>query len=76
MGAVKIVGIDGTSRHTGQIYLTVVHDLDAKRLLFATEGRGHQAVLDFAADLKAHGADPAQIRQTGGHGLAHCSHPL
>ena len=40
----------------------MVHDLDDKRLLFATEGREHQTVEDFAADLKAHGGDPEQVR--------------
>jgi len=59
---VQIVGIDETSLRRGQNYITVVHDLDAKRLLFATEGRDHQTVLDFAADLKAHGGDPAAVR--------------
>jgi len=39
-----------------------VHDLDAKRLLFATEGRDHQTVLDFAADLVAHGGEPDEVR--------------
>ena len=62
MSTVEIVGIDDTSLHRGQSYITVVHDLDAKRLLFATEGRDHQTVLDFAADLKAHGGDPEQVR--------------
>ena len=38
MSAAKIVGIDDTRLHKGQSYITVVHDLDAKRLLFATEG--------------------------------------
>lgn len=61
MSEVTIVGIDDTSLHRGQSYITVVHDLDAKRLLFATEGRDHQTVLDFAADLRAHGGDPEQI---------------
>jgi transposase len=56
------VGIDETSLRRGQNYITVVHDLDAKRLLFANEGRDHQTVLDFAADLKAHGGDPAEVR--------------
>ncbi|WP_197284820.1 transposase, partial [Piscinibacter sakaiensis] len=46
----------------GQNYTTVAHDLEAKRLLFATVGRDHQTVLDFAADLKAHGGDPAAVR--------------
>ena len=59
---VQIVGIDETSLKRGQHYITAVHDLDAKRLLFATEGRNHQTVLDFAADLKAHGGDPAEVR--------------
>ena len=58
----QIVGIDETSLRRGQHYITVVHDLDAKRLLYATEGRDHQTVLDFAADLKAHGGDPAEVR--------------
>ncbi|MCW8209823.1 ISL3 family transposase, partial [Verminephrobacter aporrectodeae subsp. tuberculatae] len=38
---VRTVGIDETSMRRGQNYITVVHDLDAKRLLFATEGREH-----------------------------------
>ena len=58
---VQIVGIDETSLRRGQNYITVVHDLEAKRLLFATEGRDHRTVLDFAADLKAHGSDPAEV---------------
>ena len=61
MSTVRIVGIDDTSLHRGQSYITVVHDLDAKRLLFATPGRDHQTVVDFAADLKAHGGDPEQV---------------
>jgi transposase len=61
-GGVHTVGIDETSLRRGQQYITVVHDLDAKRLLFATEGRDHQTVVDFAADLKAHGGDPAEVR--------------
>lgn len=59
---VHIVGIDETSLRRGQDYITVVHDLDAKRLLFATEGRSHETVIDFVADLKAHGGEPAEVR--------------
>ena len=59
---VQLVGIDEVSLRKGQHYLTVVHDLDAKRLLFATEGRSHQTVLEFAADLQAHGGDPSEVR--------------
>ena len=59
---VQIVGIDETSLRRGQNYITVVHDLQAKRLLFATEGRNHRTVVDFVADLKAHGGNPAEVR--------------
>lgn len=62
MSEVSLIGIDETSLRKGQNYITVVHDLKAKRLLFACQGRDHQSVLDFAADLKAHGGDAAQIK--------------
>ena len=58
---VRVAGIDETSLRKGQNYITVVHDLEAKRLLYATEGRDHQTVVDFAADLKAHGGEPSAI---------------
>ena len=61
MKSVKLVGIDETSLRRGQEYVTVVHDLDAKRLLFATPGRDHQTVLEFAVDLEAHGGQRTAI---------------
>jgi transposase len=62
MSGVSLIGIDETSLHCGQSYVTVVHDLKARRLLFATPGRDHQTVVEFVADLKAHGGDPADVR--------------
>jgi hypothetical protein len=62
MSGVQIVGIGETSLRRGQNYITVVHDLDTKRLLFATEGREHQTVIDFVADLKASRAPHAPRR--------------
>ena len=62
MSTVEIVGIDETSLRRGQNYITVVHDLAAKRLLFATEGRDHHPVVDFVANLKAHGGESGQVR--------------
>jgi transposase len=62
MKDVQTVGIDETSLRRGQSYITVVHDLKAKRLLFATKGRDHQSVLDFVADLKAHGGKPEAVK--------------
>ena len=61
MSQVTLVGIDETSLRKGQNFITVVHDLNAKRLLYACEGRDHQTVVDFATELKAHGGEPAQI---------------
>jgi transposase len=59
---VQIVGIDETSLRRGQDAITVVHDLAAKRLLCATEGKSHATVIEFTADLKAHGGDPNDVR--------------
>jgi transposase len=61
MSSVRLVGIDDTSMKRGQDYITVSHDLDEKRLLFASHGRDHDAVEQFAADLDAHGGDRAAI---------------
>lgn len=61
MSKVRLIGIDETKLRVGQDYVTVVHDLDAKRLLFATHGRDHTTVLEFSVDLRAHGGDPAAV---------------
>ena len=61
MSKVRQVGVDETSAKRGHEYITVVHDLDAKRLLFACAGRDHTALDSFAADLSAHGGDPKAI---------------
>jgi transposase len=61
MSAVRVIGIDETSLRKGQNYITVVHDLEKKRLLFACEGKDHQTVVNFAQDLQAHGGKPEQI---------------
>lgn len=62
MDGVKVIGIDETSIRKGQNYVTVVHDLEAKRLLFLTEGSDHKTVIAFKADMIAHGGDPAEIK--------------
>ncbi|AVR90114.1 ISL3 family transposase [Thauera aromatica] len=61
MSGVRYVGIDETSVKRGHAYITVVHDLEAKRLLFATPGRDHVTVQAFAQDMRAHGGDPQAI---------------
>lgn len=61
MSKVTWVGIDETSLRKGQKYVTVVHDLDGKRLLFATPGKDHKTVEAFAVDLEAHGGKRTAI---------------
>jgi transposase len=55
MSGVRHIGIDETSLRKGHEYVTAVHDLQQKRLLFVTEGRDHQTVNAFAKDLAEHG---------------------
>lgn len=62
MTGIEVIGIDETSIRRGHDYVTVVHDLEAKRLLFMTEGRDHKTVSQFKEDLIAHGGDPAEIK--------------
>ena len=62
MTGVTVVGIDELSIRRGHEYVTLVHDLEAKRLLFMTPGRKHGTVTEFKADLLAHGGDPNEIK--------------
>ena len=61
MSEVRHIGIDETSLRKGHEYVTAVHDLQQKRLLFITEGRNHQTLDAFAQDLKSHGGDAQAI---------------
>jgi len=61
---VRRVGVDETSACKGQDYISLFADLDAGRVLFATEGRDAGTVQRFAADLAAHGGDPARVSTT------------
>jgi transposase len=58
---VSKVGIDETSARRGHDYISTFADLEVPRVLFATEGRDSSTVSAFAADLIAHGGDPANI---------------
>ncbi|MCA1830863.1 MAG: ISL3 family transposase [Actinobacteria bacterium] len=58
---VRMIGIDETSSRRGHNYISNFVDLEVPRVLFATEGRDSSTVSTFAADLLAHGGDPAAI---------------
>lgn len=55
------IGMDETSKK-GHNYITVMVDLDKKKVLFVTEGKDATTVDRFCADFKAHGGDPDKIR--------------
>ena len=59
---VKDLGLDETAARRGHDYITVVHDLEAERLVFATEGRKAEVIGRFADDLEAHGGCAENIR--------------
>ena len=61
---VRRVGMDETSARKGQDYISVFADMDARRVLFATEGRSAETVERFAADLATHGGDPEKVTDT------------
>ena len=63
MSAVRLVGIDETKLRVGQDYVTVVHDLDAKRLLFATHGRDHTTVLHAVRKIAAERQKNTELNQ-------------
>lgn len=58
---VRRVGVDETSARRGQRYVTLFHDADARRLLFATPGRDAGTFAAFVQDLQAHGGDAGAL---------------
>ncbi len=58
---VRRIAVDERSARRGQRFLTLFHDADQRRLLFATPGRDGQTFAAFVADLTAHGGDAKAI---------------
>lgn len=46
------IGMDETSAARGHDYITLFVDLEEKRTVFVTDGKGSETVRDFTADLK------------------------
>jgi len=61
--SVTKVGVDETSRRRGHNYISVFADLEDPRVLFVTEGKDAETVVDFKDDLIAHGGKPASIEE-------------
>jgi transposase len=61
---VRRVKMDETSAAKGQDYASIFADLDARRVVFATEGRSADTLARFATDLIEHGGDPEKVTDT------------
>lgn len=61
---VRTLAIDETACRRGHHYITLVHDLDKGRLLFATLGRDGSAIDEAVKDLRATAASPRTSRSS------------
>lgn len=60
--SVRVVGCDELSARKGHNYLSVFADLEAKRVLYATEGKDASTWDRFAEELAQHGAQAQKIK--------------
>lgn len=60
---VRNIGVDETSANAKTPFITVVVDMDEKKVLFATPGKDSSTVGAFAEDLVKHGGDPKAITE-------------
>jgi transposase len=58
---VKVIGIDETSCAKGHDYITLIHDLEQSRLIFATPGKDGTTIERFCLDIQTHQGRPEQI---------------
>lgn len=61
LSTVTQVGIDDTSSKKGHKYVTVNVDLETRRVIYVSEGRGIEAVAELAEVLKEKGGDPLKV---------------
>jgi len=60
---VEVVGVDETSSKKGHNYVTLFVDLNEKKVIFITEGKSNETVIDFVEDLKEHHGKADNIKQ-------------
>ena len=59
--SVHRIGVD--EKHVGRLgYISIFHDADLRRTLFATSGRDQSVFTPFVKDLQAHGGTPEKIK--------------
>ncbi|WP_329602839.1 transposase [Terrilactibacillus tamarindi] len=57
------LAINETSSKSGHHYVTLFVDIDTKRVLFATEGKGSEGLKIFQAFLIEKGVKPSQVKE-------------
>ena len=60
---IKTFGIDETSAKKGHKYLTLAVDMEQKRVVHVTEGKGAETITDIARYLDGKGTPPEAIEQ-------------
>lgn len=55
------LGLDETSSKKGQNYIMLAHDMDEKKLVFATEGKDHTTVQELGRDFELHNGKTENI---------------
>jgi len=63
MSKVIRIGVDETAARRGHDYITLVMDMDGKRVLFAVEGKDAETLKAFKADFEAHQGDPEKVEE-------------
>ena len=63
LSGVKRVCIDETAAKRGHDYITLVVDIDGRRVVFVADGRNADTVREFADHLEAQGGDASHIKQ-------------
>ena len=63
LAGVRRVAIDETAAPRGHDYITLVVDIDGRRVVFVADGRSADTVRQFADHLEDHGGDASRIKQ-------------
>lgn len=63
LSEVSRIGVDETSSRKGHKYITQFVDLDTRKLIFATAGRGQETFDEFVRELEARGGRPENIKE-------------
>lgn len=62
LSGVRRIGIDETSSRKGHKYITNFVDLDTRRLIFCTQGKGEDAIERFVEELENRGGNRKNIK--------------